>query len=49
MVLKLPPRPTQLPTFLRRLTNDEFKPLPHTPPQRTVITKLRATRDDTHV
>ena len=46
MVLKLPPRPPQLPSFLRRLTNEEFKPLPHTPQQRTVIAKLRATKDD---
>ena len=47
MVLKLPPRPPQLPTFLRCMTNEEFKPLPHTPQQSKVVAKLRAVRDDT--
>ena len=42
MVLKIPPRRPLLPMFLRRLTNGEYAPVPHTPLQRRVVAQIRA-------
>ena len=42
MVLKLPPQRPLLPSFLRRLTNEEFTPVPHTARQRQAVARIRA-------
>ena len=42
MVLKLPPRPTKLPVFLRRLSNDEYLPPLQSAPVRRAVAQVRA-------
>ena len=42
MVLKIPPRPPQLPAFLRRLSSDEYAPTPQPAPLRRAVARVRA-------
>ena len=42
MVLKLPPRPTKLPMFLRQLSTDEYTPPPQPVHLRRAIARVRA-------